>query len=252
MTFKKGHIPWSKGKTLSEETRKKMSESRSGEKHPMYGKHHSDDTCKKISECIRGEKHPFYGKHHSEESRKRMSVIHSRKHLSDETLKKMCESHRGERNVNFGRHLSNEHKQKISIANIGKTVSEETRKKLSERLGGENNPNFGKHISEETCKKLRISAINYLENTSGISPRIGSNEKSLLDIQEQKDNIKILRNYKISELGYFVDGYCKETNTVYEVYEKYHDRQVQKDLQRENEICNHLGCDFIIIWDENK
>jgi len=40
-----------------------------------------------------------------------------------------------------------------------------------------------------------------------------------------------------------------ELHTVYEVYEKRHDRQVQHDLQRETEICNLLSCDFIIIWD---
>lgn len=35
-TFKKGYTPWNKGKNLSKETRKKMSESRTGEKHPNW------------------------------------------------------------------------------------------------------------------------------------------------------------------------------------------------------------------------
>lgn len=37
-----------KGKTLSEETKKKLSELNSGENHPKYGKHHSEETKKKL------------------------------------------------------------------------------------------------------------------------------------------------------------------------------------------------------------
>ena len=230
MTFKKGHIPWSKGKVgvFSEETRKKLSESRTGEKNPNFGK--------------RGEKSSFYGKHHSEESRKKIS-----------------DSQRGEKGNMYGKHHSEETRRKLSASlsgenspMYGKHLSEDTRKKISESNRGEKHPMYGKHHSKEARKKMRVSAITYLENNGGISPRIGSNEKALLDIQEQNDSVKILRNYKISELGYFVDGYCSETNTVYEVYERFHDKQVQKDLQREIEICNHLGCDFIIILDESK
>jgi hypothetical protein len=39
----------------------------------MYGKHHSEETKKKMSASLKGEKHPFYGKHHSEETKKKMS-----------------------------------------------------------------------------------------------------------------------------------------------------------------------------------
>ena len=53
----------------------------------------------------------------------------------------------------------------------------------------------------------------------------------------------------IKSLGYIVDGYCKETNTVYEVYEKYHEKQVEHDLRRQEEIQKHLGCKFIAIKD---
>ena len=54
------------GKHHSEETRKKMSESKKGENHPFFGKHHSEETIKKMSEATKG-------KHHSEETRKKMS-----------------------------------------------------------------------------------------------------------------------------------------------------------------------------------
>lgn len=77
----------------------------------------------------------------------------------------------------------------------------------------------------------------------------GLNETELLDKQEKLDNCKIQRTYHIEKLGYIVDGYDAENNRVYEVYEKYHDNQVQKDLERETEICNYLSCDFVIVHD---
>ena len=43
-----------KGSTLSEETRLKMSEALSGENHPFFGKHHTEKTLQKMSEAICG------------------------------------------------------------------------------------------------------------------------------------------------------------------------------------------------------
>lgn len=92
------------GNKASDETRRKMSEQRRGENHPMYGKHHSEESRKKISDSHigiklseehkekisisckginigknngmygkTGEKNPFYGKKHSIESLLKMS-----------------------------------------------------------------------------------------------------------------------------------------------------------------------------------
>ncbi len=56
MAFKKGRIPWNKGKKIpspSEETRLKLSISlkgkMAGENHPNYGKHLSPETRQKIA-----------------------------------------------------------------------------------------------------------------------------------------------------------------------------------------------------------
>ena len=54
------------GKHISEETRKKMSEAKKGENHPMFGKHISEETRKKMSEANKG-------KPHSEETKRKMS-----------------------------------------------------------------------------------------------------------------------------------------------------------------------------------
>ena len=45
-----------KGKHLSEDTRKKLSDSKKGNNNPLYGKHRSEETRKKISEACKGHK----------------------------------------------------------------------------------------------------------------------------------------------------------------------------------------------------
>ena len=90
-----------KGKVYSEETRKKLSEAgfkyyeefpgiRSGENHPMFGKHHSEETKAKISLSK-------MGKHPSEETRVRMSLSHSGENCSEETRKKRSVAKIGEK-----------------------------------------------------------------------------------------------------------------------------------------------------------
>ena len=51
----------------------------------MKGSHHSLESRKRMSEVKKGENHPLYGKHHSLESRKRMSEAHKGKTRSLET-----------------------------------------------------------------------------------------------------------------------------------------------------------------------
>ena len=77
----------------------------------------------------------------------------------------------------------------------------------------------------------------------------GFREKEILDYYETQCNIKIDRDFKV--LNYFPDGYCKETNTVYEVYEFHHfyPAEIQRDLIRQQQIQKELKCNFVIIYD---
>ena len=53
------------GIPLTAETKKKMSEAKKGENHPMYGKHHTAEAKRKMSQThkgkYKGENHPMYG-----------------------------------------------------------------------------------------------------------------------------------------------------------------------------------------------
>ena len=69
-----------------------------GENNVMFGK--------------TGEKHPMYGKHYSEETKRKMSKSHKRENLSEETIRKMRDSQKGKK-------LSEETKKKIGEAKKG-------------------------------------------------------------------------------------------------------------------------------------
>ena len=154
---KTGVIPWNKGIPMREESRKKLSESQkgkssqmkgkkrpeiSGENHPMFGKHHTQESLLKMSESKRGkmigEKNPFYGKTHSEETRRKLS-----------------ETKRGKISPMKGK------KTGKPAWNRGKSPSEETKRKSSEtkkRLYAEGkiiHPMLGKHLSNEQIEKQK-------------------------------------------------------------------------------------------------
>lgn len=61
----------------SDETKKRMSEARKGERNPNYGKHWgkiewSENDRQKLAEKRIGDANPFSGKHHTEETRKKI------------------------------------------------------------------------------------------------------------------------------------------------------------------------------------
>lgn len=153
-----GHL----NKHLSEETKKKISDSQKGEKNhmfgkkgknnPNYGRTHSEETKKKISDAKKGKNNPMFGKTHTEEAKKKISKAHKGKTHSEEAKKKMSEN-----NARYwkGKIFPEEVRKKMSNAQKGKTLSEETRKKISESRKGQS-------LSEETKRKL-----SEIHNTSG-------------------------------------------------------------------------------------
>lgn len=99
-----------KNKIMSDDTKRKISKSLSGNNNILFGKHLSEETKRKLSESQRGAKSAWYGKHHSEET---LNKLRNR-NLSESTKEKIRRSKVGEKAYNFGKHLSEEHRQKIS------------------------------------------------------------------------------------------------------------------------------------------
>jgi NUMOD3 motif len=144
MTFK-NHVPWSNGKTHSEESKKKISESLKGRIPWNKGKHTGLIPWNKI-------------RTYSEESRRKMREHSARYWLGKKfTLKhrrNMSLARKGLPSPLKGRKLTyictQEHRRHLSIANTGKHHSLETLKKMSESQKG-------KHWSIEARKKLSIA-----------------------------------------------------------------------------------------------
>lgn len=111
-----------KGHKVSEETKKKLSESLKGKPHPHKGVSCSEETKQKISESNKGKEGYWKGKALSEEHKRKLSDTNKGKkpyNMTDETRRKMAESKKGK---------PSNHK--------GKAHSEETRRKLSEAIKG--------------------------------------------------------------------------------------------------------------------
>ncbi len=91
------------GFKCSEETKIKISKK-------LKGRHLSEETKRKLSEARKGKK----GRNHSEETKKKMSEAHKGKRLSEEHRRKLSE-------VGKKRNISNETREKMSKARKGKT-----------------------------------------------------------------------------------------------------------------------------------
>jgi hypothetical protein len=123
------------------------------------GKTVSKETREKLSKSCQGRESAFKGKSHSDESKQKLSNAHKGKIVSAETVAKILETRKNYRH-------SEETKGKISNSHKGKTVthSEETRKKISTSLKGriptwlKGKPGHSKDKSrtEETKNKLRV------------------------------------------------------------------------------------------------
>lgn len=155
--FKKGSIPWNKGKT--KETDPRIAE-----------------TGRKIGQALTGKPSWRKGKPLTEEHKRKISESLNGRNLSEEHRKKLSESHKGQIPWIKGKHHSEETKKKISIANKGKKRSDEFRKRVSETL-------MGCTRSKETKEKIRRARLNRRFNQKDTSIEI------LLQEELNKNNL---------------------------------------------------------------
>jgi len=202
-----------KSRLLSEETKRKISNSNKGKIHPPF----SLDVLLKMSESHKGIK------------------------LTDKHKLKISESHKGM----SGKNHSDQTKQKLSICFKGRKHSIDTRIKMSKNQQG-------KVLSEEHKKKISFGCIKYIGKTKFdgqlFFPRTGNNEKIILDPVQERIGLNILRNdrnihYKC---GKWPDGYIEKYNLCIDVLENYHFKVsgelIDNDQDRELTIAYWLGC----------
>lgn len=127
------------GRKHTQETKKKLSQSKRGAKNPMYGKHLSQEAKKKLSQAKSGQKHHQFGKPRPLQVRLKIS----------KALK-------GPNNPRFGKPRDPQTRKKISEARKGFIPSKETREKWSK---------LRKSRKPANCKKVLCCQTNKIYNS---------------------------------------------------------------------------------------
>ena len=172
------------------------------------------------------------GKYHTKESKLKMSQSSkNRPPVSEETKRKMSESHKGisvgVKNPMFGKH------PKSSYGMLGKKQSEKTRERMRiarmvqiEKLGG--GPTYNPKACEFIDKLNKENGYNFQHALNG-------GEHSIT--------------------GYYVDGYDKEKNVIFEYDEKHHyyvgdGKLKSKDTIRQQRIIDKINPVMFLRYDE--
>lgn len=144
------------GRVVSDETRKRMSESRVGKKHGPMSEQHKARISKSLNERyeISNELKDNIIKDYKRLVKKR--EIAEKHGVSIDCVDKAT---KGLSRVSplTGRSLTKEHKEKISKAGIGRICSDESRDKISAANSGESNGMYGRTHSNETRAKMSES-----------------------------------------------------------------------------------------------
>lgn len=160
-----------KGKIISDDHKKILSEKNKGEKNPMYGKAPYDIWLEKFGKDIADKKY--------ENWKEKISNSGIGRITSEETKEKI-------RKKALGRIVSDESKQKISNAQKGRTANNETKKKMSEKRKGDLNPSC-------KIKNIEIPKILYMINNGDsvieISKIYNVSKTTIINIKNGKRKI---------------------------------------------------------------
>ncbi len=177
----KGQKSWNKGKHLSNELRRKLSEAHKGY---IWSK----ESKRKLSESIKGHKGYWKGRHISNATKTKMSEAHIGRIVSKATRKKLSK-------INKGRHHTKKTIRKISEAKKGQPsprkgvhLSEATKRKISKAEKGRPSPMKGKHLSKEAIRK------NSAAHKGQIPWNIGKRQTKLVKMKVSKSVKKLWKN----------------------------------------------------------
>lgn len=136
------------GYKLTDETRKKLSDSKKGKNHWAWGKEFTEEHKRNISESLKGRKSHFKGKTHTEETKRKISEANT----GNPGLV-------GELNPNFGKPKSKEFKEALSKRMkgqklfLGKKHTEESKALMSMKRKGMVMP----ERTDEHTRKIKIA-----------------------------------------------------------------------------------------------
>lgn len=146
--------------------------------------------------------------------------------------------------VAWNKGLTAETDERVNKGRLSLRKSIETGKYISKKF---------KH-TEEAKEKIRISSINYIKSLKGgYKTRYNISACKYINELNEKMNWNLQHAENGGEVqicGYFVDGYDKDLNIVFEYDEEYHYKDVfnnilkDKDINRQNYIISKINCKF--------
>lgn len=116
------------------------------------GKKHKEESKKKMSESRKGDKNHAFGKKMSKETKIKLSISHTGKKYSSERIEQMKITFAGKNNPNYGKKASDETRKKISESLKGEKHPMYGKK-------GINHYNYGRIVSEETREKIKLALL---------------------------------------------------------------------------------------------
>lgn len=147
---------------------------------------------------------------------------------------------------------------KIWNKGLNKNVSESIKKQvqsIKKYYSTHTNACKGTKLSDEHKAKIRKSTIEYLKNTNSnfVGPRYNKNACKYIDMLNKQNNWHLQHAENGGEIcidGYYLDGYDKDLNIVFEYDESRHYKDINNnilidnDINRQNYIIKKLGCRF--------
>ncbi len=218
------------------------------------GMKHSEETKRKMSEARRGEKHPFHGRHHSEETKQKIRLARAKQVFPLGTNKKRSETQKGrkfsdESIEKMRQHALKRFSKKENHPHYGKKRPE-VGKKISRALKGRTLEDYH---SKEKCEEIREKIK--LARSYQIFPK--EDTKIELKIQGFLEELKIeyIKHFymKYIKSHYRCDIFIPSKNMVIECDgtwwhgdPRYYDKKELTKKQQEQKIRDKLRTDQLV------